>query len=221
VRALWNERGERRLPSDRELWRAVSEADPRDIWWVCEMNSYGPLYFLPTREWISALSRLIDRLAVKRVLEVGAGDGFLSACLGRRRPDLKVVATDTGAWSEPTARMSKTDAREFAGVDVHGLRLGAKVERMSATAAVQRYRPDLVLVSWAPPGLLVERMIRSPVRYVLDVTVDGDVCGNGTKTWRFEKAFLSGALEQRAVCRLDRRGERRSRVTLYDGGGEL
>jgi hypothetical protein len=176
---------------------------------------------LPTREWIAALSRLIDRLQVRRVLEIGAGDGFLSRCLAAKRPDLAVRATDTGAWSRPTARMSKREQRELKGLPIAGLELGHTVERMSAPAAITRYKPQLVLVSWAPPGLLVERAIKAPVDYVLDVGVDGDVCGNGAKTWRFEKEFLSGALETAAFCRLDSAGVQHSRATLYQGRQNL
>ena len=218
VRTLWNAQGERRLPADRALWRALAACDPRDVWWVCEMNSYGPLYFLPTREWVLALARLLDRLGVRRVLEAGAGDGFLARALALARPDLVVRACDSHAWGKAKARMSPRDAREFSGVRVQGIPIGAEVERLAIEAAVVKHRPELVLVAWAPPGTLVERAIRSPVRYVLDVSVDGDVCGNGSKTWRFEKEFLAGAIEARGVCRLDDgRSERKTRATLYEG----
>lgn len=219
IATLWSTNGARRLPSDHELAAAIKTCDPRDVWWVCEMNTRGPIYFLPTREWISALSRLIDRLGVRRVLEVGAGDGFLSACLARRRPDLSVHAQDNGAWISPRARMSKRDVREFRAVEIAGLNLGAAVERVSWQTALARHKPELAIVSWAPPGKLVEQLIRSRVDHVLDVSVDGDVCGNGARTWRFDKEFLSGAIEARGLCRLDAAplSERQTRVTLYRG----
>jgi hypothetical protein len=39
------------------------------------------------------------------------------------------------------------------------------------------------------------------------------------KTWRFEKEFLDGPIESRALCRLDTRPSvvRATRVTLYEG----
>lgn len=205
------------MPSDRELASAIATASAEHVWRTCELNPYGPLYFLPTREWISALSRLLDARGVRRVLEVGAGDGFLSACLARRRPDLFVRATDSGAWEKPAARMNARDRREFKGVDVAGLALGGNVEKLSAVAAVKRYRPDLVIVSWAPPGLLVEQVIRTGVRHVLDISVEGDVCGNGARTWRFAHEPLTGAIVDRALCRLDARPlrARATHVTLY------
>ena len=90
---------------------------------------------------------------------------------------------------------------------------------MSAVTAIREFRPDLVLVSWAPPGLLVERAIRSPCRFVLEIGAEGSQCGNGTATWRFNKEFLDGPLERRALCGLDARPleSRATTVTLYFG----
>jgi len=218
ARVIWDPRGQRRLPSERALAAAMSACDRRDVWWVCEASSAGPVYLLPTREWIRALARVIDGLDVKSVLEIAAGDGFLSSCLGRERPKLVVRATDDGSWSRPTARMTAQERETMS--DVHGIAMPSSVLRQAASTAVRAMRPDLVLVSWAPPGLLVERAIRGPTRYVLDIGVDGDVCGNGERTWRFEKDFLDGPIEARALCRLDARPlvePRKTRVTLYYG----
>lgn len=219
MNVLWSKDGLRRLPRERELVAAIEACDTRDLWWVCEANSAGPIYLLPTREWVEALARTVDTLGVKRVLEVAAGDGFLSACLKSVRPKLRVIATDSGAWARASRRQSARDKRELRGVPFAGIRMGADVERAAVTPAVKRHRPDLVLVSWAPPGTLVERAIRGPCRFVLDVSVDGDVCGNGMRTWRFHKELLEGPLEDRALCRLDARPRtaRHTRVTLYYG----
>ena len=216
---LWDARGQRRLPSERALVAALEACDPRDVWWVCEMAPPGPVYLLPTRPWVRALGELIASLGVTRVLEAAAGDGFLSRCLRAARPELTVVATDNGAWSRPEARMQEEELRFYRRVAVPGLRLGADVERTSAARAVDVHKPELVIVSWAPPGTLVERLIRMPVRYVLDLGVEGDVCGNGPRTWRFHKELLDGPIEARAICRFDvRPGEARAtRATLYYG----
>lgn len=219
---LWDDSGARRLPSERALVEAIEACDPRDVWWVCESSSAGPVYLLPTREWVKALARFVDETGAKKVLEVAAGDGFLAACLRRARPQLEVIATDDQSWAKPAARMNAADRRAYRGVDFAGIRPAAAaivVEKLGAVAAVKKHRPDLVVVSWAPPGTLVERVIRAPSRLVLDISVDGDVCGNGQRTWRFEKDFLEGPLEARALCRLDARpgAGRQSRFTLYYG----
>jgi hypothetical protein len=222
ARVLWTPDGHRRLPSERQLVTALNRCavqDPRDVWWVCEASSPGPVYLLPTREFVAALGDYVRSLGVKRLLEVAAGDGFLSSCLAEACPELEIIATDSGRWSKPEGRMSDDDRRLNAGRSFSGIRAGGHVVKLGAVAAVKRYDPDLVLVSWAPPGLLVEKVIQAPSRLVLDVGVDGDVCGNGQRTWRFEKEFVEGEVEQRALCRLDTQPgrSRHSRLTLYYG----
>src|SRR5439155_216905 len=80
------------------------------------------------------------------------GDGFLSAALRQAAPGLEVIASDSGAWTDPRARMTARERREFRGINVPGVRLGASVLRLDALAAIRRTRPDLVLASWLPPG---------------------------------------------------------------------
>lgn len=216
---LWSPNGSRRLPSEAELSKALDACDARDVWWVCEMASPGPVYLLPTREWVSSLRALLRSLSATRVLEVAAGDGFLSRCVRAGRPRYEVIASDDGSWAKPARRMSATDREEFRGVDVPGLHPGREVAVMPAKRAVETYKPDVVLVSWAPPGPLVEQMIRAKVRHVVEVGVDGDVCGDPARTWKYNKELLDGPIESRAFCRLDGRGaaNRRTRVTTYYG----
>jgi hypothetical protein len=177
------------------------------------------VYLLPTREWVRALAGYLREIGATRVLEVAAGDGFLTRCLRATRPGFEVRATDDASWADPSVRMSARDREEFRGVPVRGLRVGRNVEPMGARAAVKRYAPDAVLVSWAPPGPLVESMIRAPVRDVVEVGVEGDVCGDAARTWRYQKDFVEGPVESLALCRLDARPReaRHTRVTRYFG----
>jgi hypothetical protein len=92
------------------------------------------------------------------------------------------------------------------------------VLRLDALAAIQRVKPDLVLASWLPPGhRLLERLIRAPVRHVLEIGAKGGVTP-GAWSWRYAHDFCE-ELEARARCRLDERPRRElhSRVTLYFG----
>jgi hypothetical protein len=227
LKTLFDDDGRRKLPRERALVQALEACDVRDVWWVCEASSAGPVYLLPTVEWVEVFASVVDGLGAKSVLEVAAGDGFLASCLKRVRPRLRISATDDHSWRSARARQSEKDRRDFAGVPFSGIAMNQSavdksavpVQRMKARAAVDATSPDLVVVSWAPPGLLVERCLRGPCRFVLDLGVDGDVCGNGAKTWRFNKEFLDGPLEERALCRLDTRPrtERHTRATLYFG----
>jgi hypothetical protein len=219
TKVLWDARGGRRLPGNTRLQRAIDACARGDVWSICELNDTGPIYLLPTREWIRALAKYIDTLRVRTVLEVAAGDGFLSRCLAVERPKLRVIATDDGSWERANARMNARERHVYAGRAVPGLALGNNVQRLTAQRAVQRYRPDLVLVSWAPPGRLVERAIRGPCKYVLDIGAEGDECGSGPRLWRSAQDFVEGPVEELAWCRLDERSSepRRTRVTLYYG----
>jgi len=217
ARLIWSPSGERRLPSTRALDAALSRLRRGELEEMAELDPRGPLYLLPTRELVRALAARIRALDPRSVLEIAAGDGFLSRALGRAAPGLRIAATDSGAWTDPRARMNPRERRALRGTEVPGVRLGASVQRMDALAAVRRTKPDLVLASWLPPGTLLERLIRAPVRYVLEIGAKDGVTP-GAWSWRFAHDFCEG-LERYARCRLDQRPRRElhSRVTLYYG----
>jgi hypothetical protein len=216
ARALWTKRGERKLPGERELDEALTRQSAEDLDWLCELSPLAPLYLLPTRRFVNALARQLRALDVTRVLEVAAGDGFLARSLQRTAPELEVRASDSGAWSDPRARMTRAERKQHPHVP--GLRLGANVEPLDADAAIRRYRPELVLCSWLPPGHMLDSLVRARVRYVLELGAGSGVTGSAY-SWRFAHEFLEGELEQSARCRLDLRPrmELHSRATLYYG----
>ncbi len=216
---LWDKNGKRRLPSEKKLIEAIHACDSRDLWWICEMNNISPLYLLPTKEWISFLSKFLFRLKVKKILEIGAGDGFLSESLSKKLFHAEINATDNKSWEKPETRMNSEDRRLYEGLKISGLKPGNLVKKMNVQAAIKQYRPDIVLVSWPPPGLMVEKAIKSDVNYVLEISVDGNYCGNGPYTRRFTNEILDGPLESHALCRLDNHPEikRHTRVILYYG----
>jgi hypothetical protein len=184
--------------------------------WMCEMTALGPLYLLPTRPWLRALARTMRAHGARRVHEVAAGDGHLARALAEMAPDLIVTASDSGAWERPAARMSPTERREHAGTAVAGLTPGADVRRLGLRAAIREFQPDLVLASWLPPGPLLSRLIRLPVRHVLEIGAGSGITGD-VSCWRFAHEFCEGPVETLARCRLDERPARKlhTRVTLY------
>ena len=95
AKVLWGPRGARRLPAERELVRAMTACDPRDVWWVCEMSSAGPVYLLPTREWVRELAKYLRTLGAE--LGVKASGGVRTAGDGDRM--VAAGATRLGASS--------------------------------------------------------------------------------------------------------------------------
>jgi hypothetical protein len=217
ARLLWTPAGARRLPVTRALDAALSGLRSGELRDLAEFDPRGPVYLLPTREFVRALVLRLRASGTKRVLEVAAGDGFLSSELKRVAPRLEVLASDSGAWTDPRARMNARERRQLRRVEVPGVRLGPSVLRVDALEAIRRFRPDLVLASWLPPGTLLDRLIRAPVRHVLEIGAKDGVTP-GAWSWRFAHEFCDD-LEQHARCRLDERPGRglHSRVTLYYG----
>jgi hypothetical protein len=220
ARALFRANGARRIPGQAELDAALTALTPDDLAWLCEFSPLGPLYFLPTRRWITALARELRKLGARTVLEVAAGDGVVSQALQAAAPELRVIATDSGAWQKPEARMNAREKRELRGRHVPGLALGANVQRLEARRAIAEYAPDVVLACWLPPGPLLDRLIRANVMHVLEVGAPDGVTPSAY-SWRFAHEFLEGPLETTARCRLDVRPAEQlhSRVTLYFGAG--
>jgi hypothetical protein len=196
---------------------ALARLTAEELFWFCETRRSGPLYVLPSSEFVRALAREIRKIAAPgdTVLEIAAGDGFLTQCLRQAEPELRWLASDSGAWEDPRARLSAAEDRHLP--ELSGLHLGAGVERREATGAIRKHRPDIVLAAWLPPGPLFEHLLRSPCRYLIEIGAAGGVTGQGEWGWRFAHDFLSPALERLARSRLDAGGARRTQLTLYFG----
>lgn len=218
ARLLWTASGERRAPTERAFDAAVRALPRGELERLCEFNPLGPVYALPTSRWLRALATYVRGLGVRRVLEVGAGDGFLSRALRKAAPDLEVVASDSGSWARAENRMSDAERARHAGREVAGITLGREVLKLNARAAIAHVKPELVLASWLPPGPMLDTLVRSPVRFVLDVGAAGGVTASQW-SWRFAHDFCDGPLESLARCRLDERPDEalHARVTLYFG----
>jgi len=208
-RLLWDESGNRRVPAESAFDRAVSRLRRGELERICELNRYGPIYFIPTRPFLRALARKIGK---RKVLEVAAGDGHLARELARH--GVRIVATDSGKWDKPQARMNAAEKRALRGKRVAGLRLGENVMRIEAVQAIRKFKPDLVLACWLPPGPLLGCVIRAAPA-VLEIGAGSGITGD-IRCWRYEHEFLE-PLDALGRCRLDERPARKlhTRVTLY------
>ena len=213
-RLLWDDAGNRRVPSATAFDRAAALLRPGMLFRICELGPHPPIYLIPTLPFLRALARRIRACRARTVLEVAAGDGHLARSLQRIAPDLRILATDSGAWTRPRARMSPRERRALRGRNVSGLPPGRDVLQLDAVQAIRRLQPDLVLASWLPPGPLLGRVIRAAPR-VLEIGAGSGITGD-IRCWRWPHEFCED-LDALGRCRLDERPSRRlhTRVTLY------
>jgi hypothetical protein len=112
--------------------------------------------------------------------------------------------------------MSARERRELRGKAVSGIRPGPEVARLDVRAAIDRFRPDLVLACWLPPGPLLGRILRASPVDVLEIGAGSGITGD-ISCWRYEHDFCD-ELDALGRCRLDERPSRKlhTRVTLYE-----
>jgi hypothetical protein len=213
-RLLWDASGRRGVPRAADFDRAAARLPRGMLFRICELNPHGPIYLIPTPPFLRALARRIRASGARNVLEVAAGDGHLARSLQEISPDLRVLATDSGAWTRPRARMSPRERRAFRDRDVKGLPPGPDVLRLDAVHAIRTLRPDLVLASWTPPGPLLGRVVRA-APLVLEIGAGSGITGD-IRCWRYPHEFCED-LDALGRCRLDERPAQglHTRVTLY------
>jgi hypothetical protein len=214
-RLLWSPAGDRRVPPQAALDRTLSALPRGALEKICEFNMFGPIYLLPTRPFLRALAQRIRAAGARNVLEVAAGDGHLARELSRTAPDLRITATDSGKWELPQARMNPVERRALKDATVPGLAPGRGVLRIEALEAIRRFKPDLVLASWLPPGPLLGRLIRA-APLVLEIGAGSGITGD-IRCWRYPHQFCD-EFDALGRCRLDERPRRKlhTRVTLFE-----
>ena len=184
------------LPEAR--WREMLAAAPGPEDWLAALSQASGVYFFPSREWPGRLVRWLRRLKVARLLEAGAGRGYLSAALGPlcAAAGISFLAVDRGQG-------------EFvADLPAHPL-----VQPGDAFQAVQDWRPDLLLYAWPPPGQSVEAMCRAPgLHYVVVVGEAGGGVTGAPEDWQTLRHRDSPALRRFGRGRT---GPARHRVTVF------
>jgi hypothetical protein len=158
VQALLFRRGLERKPVSlawfRALWPLVTQKAL--LMPLCEPKG---IYCFYSRPLLAGLARLV-REVPGPALEIAAGDGTLARFL--TGAGATVHATDDHSWS-------------------HAISFPAEVERVEASAALQRHSPAVVLCSWPPAGNGFERRVfRTPSvrRYIVLTTRHRFAAGN-------------------------------------------
>jgi hypothetical protein len=188
------------LPEAR--WRELAHNFPDEADWLMALSQATGVYFFPSREFVRALMRYLKLLGVTRLLEIGAGRGYLTAALapGCAAAGIRFRAVDKGE-----------------GEFVSALPVYPGVERGDALAAIRAFRPQVVLYAWPPPGQSVAAICQAPFLHYLILI--GEVGGGATgarEDWDTLPHRVSPALSRYGRGRT---GARRHRVTIFYGGG--
>lgn len=194
--------GAGRLPDEATLRRALAACGGGAARTV--PLEWGRTHFVHqfcTREFVDALGAHIRATGLAPVLEVGAGRGALARWLRVR--GLPTIATDDGSWLD--GRLSWP----------RGVPEG--VERLSYTAALARYRPQLVLCSWMPQGedwTPAFRACPSVREYLLIGEGPGGFTGTAA-SFALYRPWRRASLDAIARLGLARHPDRTSRGAVY------
>jgi hypothetical protein len=181
-------------------WRQLVPPGDQEELVLTALSQATGVYFIPSREWVRAFCRFIHLLAIRRVLEAGAGRGYLAAALAPllARQGAAFIAVDNSQG-------------EFES----GLPRHPVVEQTDALTALQDFSPDLVLYAWPPPGQSIAPLCRSVgVRYVLVLGEPGGGCTGDPTDWQRFGYRPVGFL---ARFGLGRSGRRQQAATVFFG----
>jgi len=172
--------------------------------WLMALSQAAGVYFFPSREWVPLLVRYLKLLGIKRLLEAGAGRGYLTGALA------------------PLAAAAGLDFRAVDRGDgefmLSGLEAHHRVEPGDVFTVIGDFQPDAVVYAWPPPGQSLAALCRTPaLRYLI---VPGEAGGGATgarEDWERLPHKISPALSR--YCR-SRTWPTRHAVTIFYGGPE-
>lgn len=188
------------LPEARwqELGRGLR--DPES--WFMGLSQATGVFYIPSREWVPRLVRYLQRLGVTRLLEAGAGRGYLTAGLGplAAAAGIEFLAVDRG------------DGEFRAGLPVCPL-----VQRGDVFAVIRDFCPQAVVYAWPPPGQSIAPLCEaSTLRYLLVAGEEGGGAAGAREDWERLPHKISPFLTRFARGRT---GPARHRVTVFWGRG--
>jgi hypothetical protein len=190
------------LPEAR--WRELTHGVPDEAVWLMALSRATGVYFFPSREFVQVLMRYLKLLRVTRLLEAGAGRGYLTAALAplSAAAGIRFRAVDRGE-----------------GEFVSGLPVYPGVEPGDALAALIRFRPQVVLYAWPPPEQSVAAICQTPfLHYLILIGEAGGGATGAREDWLTLPHRESPALSRYGRGRT---GSRPHRVTIFYGAGRL
>ena len=188
------------LPEAR--WQGLLRRSSDQAAWLMALSQATGVFFFPSREWPPRLLRFLKLLKVRRLLEAGAGRGYLTAALAplSQGAGLSFRAVDRG------------DGEFQSGLPVH-----PRVERDDVFEAIRDFRPEAVLYAWPPPGQsLVPICQMDFLHYLIIVGEEGGGATGDPEDWRRLAHRTSSSLSRLGRGRT---GPERHRVTVFYGRG--
>jgi len=188
------------LPEAR--WQGLLRRSSDQAGWLMALSQATGVYFFPSREWPPRFLRFLKLLKIKRLLEAGAGRGYLTAALAPLCQGAGLIfrAVDRG------------DGEFQSGLPVH-----PRVERGDAFEAIRDFRPEAVLYAWPPPGQsLVPICQMDFLHYLIMVGEEGGGATGDPEDWRRLAHRTSSSLSRLGRGRT---GPERHRVTVFYGRG--
>jgi len=149
------------LPETR--WRAITAQLPDEAAWFMALSQATGIYFFPSREWVPVLMSFLRLLGVTRLMEAGAGRGYLTAALA---PECAAAGIDFQA-------IDKGEGEFVADLPSH-----PRVMPGDVFAAVHEFRPEVVIYAWPPPGQSLAPLCQLPFLHYLMVI--GEAGGGAT-----------------------------------------
>jgi hypothetical protein len=186
------------LPERR--WQELLHRQSDPAAWLMALSQATGVYFFPSREWPLRLLRYLKLLRITRLLEAGAGRGYLSGALAPLGDASGIVfrAVDKGEG-------------EFQS----GLPVYHRVERGNVFQAIQEFRPEVVLYAWPPPGQSFAGICPADfLRYLMVVGEAGGGATGAPQDWKTLRHRESPALSRYGRGRT---GTEKHRVTVFYG----
>ena len=184
-------------------WRELTSQVPDEAAWLMALSRATGVYFFPSREWVQTLMRYLKLLGVTRLLEAGAGRGYLTAALMPlcAAAGIRFRAVDSGD-----------------GEFVSGLPVFSGVERASALTAARELRPQVIVYAWPPPGQSVAPLCQTDfLHYLILIGEAGGGATGAREDWPRLPHRVSPALSRYGRGRT---GTLNHRVTVFYGGGQ-
>ena len=166
--------------------------------WFMGLSQATGVYFFPSREWVPRLVRYLESLGVARLLEAGAGRGYLTAALG---PLAEAVGMEFLA-------LDREDGEFAAGLPVSPL-----VQPGDVFTAIREFQPQALVYAWPPPGQSLAPLFEVPsLHYLLLIGEEEGGAAGAREDW--ERLPYKNSPFLRHFSR-GRTGPKKHRVTIF------